>query len=453
MSENDHNPLSGTKYEKANIYQSNRFLEANKIVDEENDSAISVAQRGLSINESRLFFITLLEMIPQLQKDKDREETSKPFDMIKIPAPIIISIFGNKGYYSILKKAALSLFNLKVQIKESVNEKGEESIHVKRIFDEMKFGPEYGGLVFRFAEAMRPELYELNEQYTKIAGKTIFALNSTVGIRLLELMLQYQNIKQFKGTGVIKRSFSLDSFREFFGLENLKTYSLPGKIKEKIIIPAMRDINETTTYNIEVEDLYEFNKDTGRNRIGGFIFSMSPKSNVVNLSEEEVSVSRIYEEKTQKKEPIAVDNWAYSLEDKLRSYGVGRNIARKLVKEYDEKRILNNIQYSLSMKNVMNLGAYVRKAIENDYYQASLDQISLFESERINIESPRDNLDNYLKDLELTKGERLEILYDLTCDKHKLSNKTMDILNKYKIDAFTVEEAYRMNDMTRIIRY
>ena len=215
----------------------------------------------------------------------------------------------------------------------------------------------------------------------------------------------------------------------------------------------MRDINETTTYNIEVEDLYEFNKDTGRNRIGGFIFSMSPKSNVENLSEEEISVSRIYEEKTQKKEPIAVDNWAYSLEDKLRSYGVGRNIARKLVKEYDEKRILNNIQYSLSMKNVMNLGAYVRKAIENDYYQASLDQISLFESERINIESPRDNLDNYLKDLELTKGERLEILYDLTCDKHKLSNKTMDILNKYKIDAFTVEEAYRMNDMTRIIRY
>lgn len=447
MKKDINNPLDGTKYEKSNVYQSNKFLEGNKTLDNEESNSITVAQRGMSINESRLFFITLLEIMPQLKNNMESNK-KEAFELKKIPANVIINIFGgHKEYYSRLRNTALSLFNLKVKIKD-----GEKGFHYKRIFDEMKFGPEYGGLIFRFAEAMRPELYELNENYTKIAGKTIFSLSSTAGIRLLELMLEYQNIAIFKSTGVIERSFTVESFKEFFDVSQVKAYSNIYLLKKKVIYPAMMDINKMTGYNISVEETFGINVETGRKKTDGFLFKMTLEKEILTIPQEGVSVKDIYREKTELK-PIDPDDPNYDLIDKLRSYGIGKIIANRLVKNYDGKRILDNVKYSLEMENIKNLAAYIRSAIENDYCSQKNLQMQLFSPN--GAQEKRKEFEEYLKKVGLNNGEVMLILYDLDSDyrNHKLSNQSKDILNSYKIDEISLEEAFSLNDLSRVKIY
>lgn len=129
----------------------------------------------MTINEQRLFMLTLLKMTPNLL---DAGNGDKPFEINIIPTSTMIKIFqGNKKYYETLREAASALYNLSVDLSDEIpgvksKAIGVKNFHKKRIFDEMKFGPDYGGLYFRFAEAVRPYLYDLyGKQYTKIAGR------------------------------------------------------------------------------------------------------------------------------------------------------------------------------------------------------------------------------------------------------------------------------------------
>lgn len=60
----------------------------------------------------------------------------------------------------------------------------------------------------------------------------------------------------------------------------------------------------------------------------------------------------------------------------LLSCGIGKIVANRLLKKYNEERIWNNIEYVKQCKNIKNLGAYLRKAIEEDYYSMkNIDEI------------------------------------------------------------------------------
>ena len=254
------NPLDGTEFNNKFIFRSNEFLNASQgIIEGENP--LSSKYRDMTINEQRLFMLTLLKMTPNLL---DVGNSDKPFEINIIPTSTMIKIFqGNKKYYETLREAASALYNLSVDLSDEIpgvksKATGVKNFHKKRIFDEMKFGPDYGGLYFRFAEAVRPYLYDLyGKQYTKIAGRLVFALNSIYGIRLLELLLQYQNIKEFQKSGEIRRVFELEEFKRLFGLEKNKSYHKIGNIKNRVIKYAINDINKNTKYRIEYEDIKE----------------------------------------------------------------------------------------------------------------------------------------------------------------------------------------------------
>ena len=90
----------------------------------------------------------------------------------------------------------------------------EETFHRINIFREMQFDKKKGGLSIRFNEDMRPYILELaGKPYTKIAAKTIFALSSVYAIRLLELLLEYQNIPRFQQNGRIERNITIEDLR------------------------------------------------------------------------------------------------------------------------------------------------------------------------------------------------------------------------------------------------
>ena len=77
----------------------------------------------------------------------------------------------------------------------------------------------------------------------------------------------------------------------------------------------------------------------------------------------------------------------------LLSCGIGKIVASRLLKKYNEERIWNNIEYVKQCKNIKNLGAYLRKAIEEDYYSVkNIDEIS----------------SNYIQDMPPKNNENIE---------------------------------------------
>lgn len=358
------NPLDGTEFNNKYIYRSNAFLNARQgIIDGENP--LSSKYREMTINEQRLFMLTLLSMTPNLIDEASR---NNPFEISIIPTNTMIQIFGyNKKYYETLREAASALYNLSVDLSDDVpgtqsNIIGVNNFHKKRIFDEMKFGPDYGGLYFRFAEAVRPYLYDLyGKQYTKIAGRLVFSLTSTHGIRLLELLLQYQNISAFKKLGEIKRVFELEDFKRLFGLYNNTSYQQIGNIKNRVIKYAINDINKHTKYHVRYEDIKE-----GR-RIKAFVFYIKYSSDECKaIMDAAPTVEQVVEYKT-KNRYVAIKDDSTGLIALLIRCGVGPIISRKLVQAYDAERIQANITYSIQQAAVKNLGGYIRKAIESNY--------------------------------------------------------------------------------------
>lgn len=428
------NPLDGTEFNNKFIFRSNEFLNASQgIIEGENP--LSSKYRDMTINEQRLFMLTLLKMTPNLLGAGNGD---KPFEINIIPTSTMIKIFqGNKKYYETLREAASALYNLSVDLSDEIpgiksKATGVKNFHKKRIFDEMKFGPDYGGLYFRFAEAVRPYLYDLyGKQYTKIAGRLVFALNSIYGIRLLELLLQYQNIKDFQKSGEIRRVFELEEFKRLFGLEKNKSYHKIGNIKNRVIKYAINDINKNTKYRIEYEDIKE-----GRT-IKKFAFRMklsgSQNSEILDVNP---TVESVLKESIENKY-IDIHDEGSSLVERLMSYGIGPRVSRKLVDNFDDAVIKSNVEYTLKQANVKNMAGYIRKAIENNY--ASSKQIS-----QKSKESREKIFTNKL--MELGVGRICSGMIIKSLEENKIfSLQEENWLKESKIDIVSLREAY-LND-------
>ena len=238
---------------------------------------------------------------------------------------------------------------------------------------------------------MRPYILELADKpYTKIAVKTIFALTSHYAIRLMELMLEYQNIVEFRRNNMIKRQIMIEDLRFYCGIEG-KKYNTTTNFTKNIVARPCREINASTPYEIS----YEYIKK-GRTIIGYEFTLKLPKmhDNVETIEQLVESNQKIKIQKAvQSVDSVTRGDNTYSV---LLSCGIGKIVASKLLKKYNEKRIWNNIEYVKQCKNIKNLGAYLRKAIEEDYY--SMKNINEIPSNYIQDMPPKNN-ENIEKEL------------------------------------------------------
>ena len=123
------------------------------------------------------------------------------------------------------------------------------------------------GLDIRFNNEMRPYLLDIFEEgkgYTRIAMKQLFYLSSAYGMRLLELMLQYQGFMQ---DGCIRRHIKLEDLRFMLNVDEEKYQRIQDFCKRILDLP-IKEINEKTQYKLS----YTKTK-TGR-KITGFDFVM-----------------------------------------------------------------------------------------------------------------------------------------------------------------------------------
>ena len=339
------------KMDTCNLYQANPLIEAC---------------RDMTINEGRLFYLALMLVRPQLKEGIGDME----FNEVVIPAADVIRVFGNDSYYAKLKKISLGL-QKKIMFVQHPDGKLERI----NIFSKMVFDPkEYDGLAIKFNGDMRPYILELwNKSYTKIAAKTLLSLTSSYSPRLLELLLERQNLPKFRKSGIIERTITIDELRRYCAIAE-DQYQNVTMFTKKIVAKSVEDICQSTEYIVE----YTANKEN--NKVQSYTFRMKmPRKNIGKNTDGDdfadggdLSILDLAENARNGRAMKAISNIDMndkhaSVVETLIKCGVGPIAAKRLANEYPESRIFENIEYAFSRKNVKNTGAYVVKAIRENF--------------------------------------------------------------------------------------
>lgn len=362
MADNYINPLDGTKFVDKSIYQANPLIEAC---------------RGMDLMQGRLYYLALMALSPQLTENNRQDG----FQKIIFDAKDIIKLFGGRGgYHANLMKKTRQLREYTVTIITGKDDNGDDTFRHFGIFDAFEWDPKRGGLFVEFSEKIRPYVFDLVKgNYTKIAGRTMFSLQSSYATRLIELLLQRQGFPEFQKTKIIKRNITVEKLRFYLGIPDDK-YKRMGNFRKVVLDGPIEDINKHTSYFMSY--------DVVKSGAAVVAFDFSLDVSKADEEQQPVSVSEVVSMREEARQadidPTAtVDNMSADTFAVLRRYGVGKKVAESLVNQYTDERIRANIQYTLSQKRVQNYGGYIPKAIREDYAaeRAAFMQLPLFTQE------------------------------------------------------------------------
>ena len=212
------------------VYQANPLIEG---------------RRDFSLVEIRLFYIGLRDLLPRLtEKDVPwRGDSYKEFPTTIVKPAELMELFGSDSYYSTLEDICYKLAEKTIRIKD-VDGKG---FTVYPVFAELRYR-KIEGLRLEFNPKMTQWLLDLaNKPYTKIPFEQIWQLGSTYSVRLLELLLQYQNTKTHE------RTLTVDEIRKCFGMPEDAYEGRMNNFRQRVINNPVKDINAKTAYKVEYE--------------------------------------------------------------------------------------------------------------------------------------------------------------------------------------------------------
>ena len=310
------------------VYQSNPLIQARKTFD---------------LLGMKVFMLGLCGLNPHFS-EKDKFFDSD-FREIFIPISKLVEMFGNTWYLSELKFACKKLFNAIVELDHA--DGGFELYH---LFRKLKYVPSEG-LYIWFDDLLRPYILDLirSKGYTRINVEHLFKLSSPYAIRLLELLLQYQNIKSFKKIMEIKRKLTIEELRFALNVSDGAYKNRMDNFRKFVLDNPIKEINTRTPYIVSYKPI----KD-GRN-IVAFEFIMD----TYNVPKEDDAACKF----AKNRESIrALCSLGFTEE-------TAQAIFAKCQDESDCFSRINRAQAILarSKKPVRNKLGFLRKAIEGDW--------------------------------------------------------------------------------------
>lgn len=189
------------------------------------------ANYKLSLNEQRLVLsaVSQVDGRKPIDKDNDFTITANEFsEIFKIPL---------KQAYEALDDAASRLYERDIKTHDSSAKTTERF----RWVDYVKYWHGEAKVTLSFSRRVIPYLTLLHQQFTSYELKQISQMKSAYSIRLYELLVQFMK------TG--ERNITLEKLRELFELK--KQYPRFFDLKRYILIPSMKEINETTDIRVE----------------------------------------------------------------------------------------------------------------------------------------------------------------------------------------------------------
>lgn len=219
-------------------------------------NALVEAAYRLSVQEQRI----LLACISQVRRDEAVTDevlySVRAADLAKLSGTAV------EAAYSELKTAALRLKRREVRLTQEPNGKGKKpKVMITGWVQTIFYIEGEGRVELRFTKDMLPYLTELTRQFTKYALADVAKMDSAYGIRLYELLMQWDSQGQ--------REIEIEQLREWLQLEG--RYPSIKDFKLRVLEPAIAQINEHSPLQVAWAQ-----RKTGR-RVSHLLFTFSPK--------------------------------------------------------------------------------------------------------------------------------------------------------------------------------
>ena len=288
---------------QAIIKQSNRLIEA---------------RYKLTLNEQKM----IIAICSQLDKNAEN------FSLVRMKVADMASFceFTGKDRYTIVKNVIMKLLDRKLMI--HYDNGGWYGTHW---LQSARYIPEESIIEYRIDDTLKPELLQLKSAYLSTALSPLMTMNRDYSIRLYMFIKKMLKIHTF--------SYELNEIREMFCLG--KTYEKISNLKNKVIEPAIIEINEKSDISVKHEYIKE-----GR--------SYTKIRFTVTLKKEPSKEEQLETETGQLRLGGVVSDSVQELTDKLIKRGVSAGYAKQIAKKYDSERINRNLNLALKQKNNNN---------------------------------------------------------------------------------------------------
>lgn len=217
-------------------------MEKKKVVVTQSNHLTNAAYK-LTLNEQRVMLLLMSKM------DSRKKYTAT--DSFTITAEELSEAFGlgKKNSYRDLEEAGLSLFERKLTFKFA--EKGHYM--QTRWVSQVEYIEGTGTIKINFAPAMIPLLTDLKNNFTTYELTHTAKFKSSYSHRIYQLLCQWKSIGSIK--------IKVDGFRQ--RLELGPYYDVYFRLKQKILEPSLKEINQHSNFKVEMNEIKEGRKVVG----------------------------------------------------------------------------------------------------------------------------------------------------------------------------------------------
>lgn len=124
---------------------------------------------------------------------------------------------------------------------------GHELESVVGWLDRVRIQKKTGKVYIKLHEEVAPYLFDLAKNFTAYELIYILTLKSGFSIRLYQICKSWQHRHG--------HTYTVDEFRKLMNIHDIKTYENFGKIRERVLNVAIKEINEKTDIKIAVETI------------------------------------------------------------------------------------------------------------------------------------------------------------------------------------------------------
>jgi len=208
-------------------------LQANYLVTQSNRLIEARQKKPLTTREQKII-LTMVSMI---------QPTDEDFTFYNISIRDFHEMLGLEGreHYTEIKEIVENLMSKVIEIPQS--DGGWLMTHWVSTAQYLKGE---GTIRLKFVPELKPYLLQIKKHFTSYRLSNILSLRSGYSIRLYELFKRSEH----KG----RWECQLEILREQLGAIN-KTYTLYGNLKSKILMPAIKEINEKTDLKVSFKEV------------------------------------------------------------------------------------------------------------------------------------------------------------------------------------------------------
>lgn len=271
------------------------------------------------------------------------------FDQCMIDANDLAKFMGldSKSAYGQLKRTADALVKCIVSFEWYKTPKSKQKSWIKaNWFDYICYDAETVTIVFKFGSLVKPLLLEVVEAYVRAEAKPLMKFRRSASYRFYNFAVEWQKLRE--------KTISIDDLKHMLMLDD--EYPLYGGLNQKVIAPAVKEINKLTDYEISYMP-----KKTGR-KITDIVFKIKVKNKTkIKPKKKDIETDVVPAEWTEEQ------NVVYN---ELIALGITKDASKQFVSNKPLEEIRINIDYAKEQQaagKVKSMGAYLYQSINNDY--------------------------------------------------------------------------------------